>query len=116
MASKPLYAINDIIYLIESAKLGFIESYRITGIEFNTNYSIWSYKCAISHKGPEPYTVIDKYNLRRSETLEFTENQLCSAKSAIELAIINTKQRLRYLESLLSTRYPESEDGTNNDN
>lgn len=100
MSTKaPRWSVNDMIYLRESAILGFIEGYKVTNIIFDPKYNRWMYEVAIKHKGTEPNTVIDMYNLRKQEVLVLGENDLINQGEALDLAIINTEQRLTYLKN-----------------
>ena len=99
MSNAPRWSINDIVYLRESAAIGFIEGYRITNIKFDPSYNRWLYEAAIKHRGTEPNTVIDLHNLRRSEVLTLAENDLVSQTEALDIAIANTEQRLNYLKN-----------------
>jgi len=97
MADAPLWSVDDIVYLRESAVIGFIESYKVTGIRFDQQWNRWIYEIAIKHRGTEPSSVIDMYNLRHKEVLSLGENDLIDLASALDLAIVNTEQRLTEL-------------------
>jgi len=98
MAKAPLWSVGDMVYLRESAVLGFLEGYKVTNIIYDPGYNRWMYEIAIKHKGTEPSTTIDMYNLRTQEVLRLGENDLISQGEAVDLAIINTEQRLEYLK------------------
>jgi hypothetical protein len=101
MPDKPIYSITDIIYLRESAVLGFIESYRVDGIKYDNETGQWIYQIAIRSRGPSVSTVIDHNDLREHhEILMFREDELVTFCEALELAIQNTTERLNYLTSL----------------
>lgn len=97
MPDAPRWSVNDTAYLRESAIIGFLEGYKITNIRFDPQWDRWLYEVAIKHRGTEPNSVIDMYNLRSQETLTFGENDLVDQTEALDLAIINTEQRLREL-------------------
>lgn len=99
MPDAPQWSVDDVVYLRESAAIGFLESYKITNIVWDTSYSRWLYEVDIRHRGTEPNTVIDAHNLRRVEVLTLGENDLISLGDALDLAIINTEQRLKYLRT-----------------
>lgn len=102
--SAPTYEIDDVVYLRESAMAGFIESYRVTAIEFEPKTNQWLYKMAIRHSGPETSTVVDSYALHRFETLRFRESELVTLCEALDMAIIKTEERLAYLQGIKSSR------------
>lgn len=99
MPAAPRWSVSDIAYLRESAIIGFLEGYKITNIKWDPRYNRWLYEAAIRHRGTEPTSVIDMHNLRRGEVLELGENDLCDQIEALDLAIINTEERLRYLQN-----------------
>lgn len=99
MPNAPRWSVNDMIYLRESAMIGFIEGYQVTNIQFDPKWNRWLYEVVIKHRGTEPNSVIDMYNLRSNEKLTFGENDLISQEEALDLAIINTEQRLRELKN-----------------
>jgi len=97
MPDAPRWSVDDIAYLRESAAIGFIEGYKIANIRFDPQWDRWLYDVVIKHRGTEPNSVIDMYNLRSKETITFGENDLINQAEALDLAIINTEQRLREL-------------------
>lgn len=99
MPEAPRWSVDDVAYLRESALIGFLEGYKITNIKWDPQWSRWLYEVAIKHRGTEPNTVIDLYNLRRQETLTLGENDLVDQAEALDLAIVNTEQRLRQLQN-----------------
>jgi len=93
----PLYKLNDAIYLEESATLGFLESYRVDGIEYDTESGQWLYLAVIRMNGPETDTVIDSYNLRKIQRLRFGENKITDICGALDLAIAKLQANLTQL-------------------
>jgi hypothetical protein len=99
-ASNPKYKIGDVVYLRESAMLGFIESYQVGGIRIDPRYNKWTYEIYIRPRGPETSTVIDMATLRNiNEKLAFMEDELIEFCDALAYAITNTTNRLNYLIS-----------------
>jgi len=99
MANAPRWSVKDIAYLRESAILGFIEGYIISNIKWDPQWNRWLYEAAIKHRGTEPQSVVDMNNLRTAETLVLAENDLIDQGEALDLAIINTEERLEYLKN-----------------
>jgi len=99
MPNAPRWSVDEVTYLRESALIGFIEGYKITNIKWDPQYGRWLYEAAIKHRGTEPSTVIDMHNLRTTETITLAENNLVSQSEAVDLAIINAEERLRYLKN-----------------
>ena len=98
MPNAPKWSVNDVVYLRESAVIGFLEKYRVTNIVWDPQWERWLYEIAIKHRGTEPNSVIDMHNLRTCEVLSLGENDLVDQVEALDLAIINTEERLRYLQ------------------
>ena len=99
MPEAPRWSVNDVAYLRESAIIGFLEGYRITNLRWDPQFSRWIYEAAIKHRGTEPNSVIDMHNLRRQEVLVLGQNDLVDQSEALDLAIINTEESLRYLQN-----------------
>lgn len=99
MPEAPRWSVDNVAYLRESAVLGFLEGYKITNIKWDPQFNRWLYEAAIKHRGTEPTSVIDMNNLRTIEVLELGENDLVDQIEALDLAIINTEQRLRFLQN-----------------
>jgi len=99
MPEAPRWSVNDVAYLRESALIGFLEGYKITNIKWDPQWGRWLYEVVVRHRGTEPTSVIDQYNLRTQETLTLGENDLVDQLEALDLAIINTEQRLRQLQN-----------------
>lgn len=99
MPNAPRWSVKDIVYLRESALLGFIEGYIVSDIKWDSQWNRWLYAAAIKHKGTQPNTVIDIHDLRNKEILTLPESELVDQIEALDLAIINTEQRLAELQN-----------------
>jgi hypothetical protein len=106
--SNPTYSAGDHVYLRESAVLGFVEGYRVTGIQFDAQINQWIYEAAISHRGPSNSTVVDAVNLKNKEILRFRESELVPFCDAVELAYQKAQERVSFLENLRISRCGES--------
>lgn len=108
MANNPAYSSGDVVYLRESAALGFIESYQIDGIYYDNTNRQWIYTIDVRHRGPAPSTTIDRVDLRNRERLRFREDELVGFCEAIQLAIDETENRLSKLQSIRDAQCSES--------
>jgi len=108
MATKPpKFSIDDTIYLRESAMLGFIESYKITGMHYETSSGQWIYHIAIKPRRESFTTVMDMYQLVNKEELLLREDELVTFCEAVNLAIIETQRRLNQLLTMKSEKCQE---------
>jgi hypothetical protein len=83
MPNAPRWSVNDIVYLRESALLGFIENYTIVDIKWDPQWSRWLYDIT---KDIQPNKIIT-----------LSETELVDQVEALDLAIINMQQRLEIL-------------------
>lgn len=97
--SNPIYKHGDVIYLRESAMLGFLESYEISGIEFNPGSNQWVYKISVRYKHPAS-TSIDANQLQPVRQLYFREAELINLCEALDIAITETENRLTKLKDV----------------
>jgi hypothetical protein len=90
----PKWSVKDVVYLKESALLGFVEGYIISNIKWDPQWNRWLYAAAIKHKGTQPNTVVDAYDLRTREILTLPENDLMDQTEALDLAIVSIEQQI----------------------
>jgi hypothetical protein len=112
MATNPMYKKDDVVYLKESAMIGFVESYKINGIRLDSRLNKWVYEINISHRGPETSTMIDMVNLRSNEKLSFYEDELTDFCDAVQLAYTHAQERVAFLQAQLSARCGSTEGNT----
>jgi len=106
--NKPKYSINDSIIIRKSAEIGFIERYKVSGVEWNPQINTWVYRIDIRMGEPSRSTTIDANDRSRFETLRFRENELVTYCEALNIAIDSTQRRLDQL-----LRAKEAHCGTN---
>ncbi len=83
--ADPTYAVNDVVYLRESAALGYIEAVRISGITFKDGQ--WIYNISSRVMQPNHSTVYgDRISFVNNAMLYFTENEFVSLCEALDLA------------------------------
>ena len=94
MATSPSYAIGDVVYLSSSAKIGFLESYKISAINQAT-VGKWVYQISLLPMPPTAtMTVGDTVNHRNLKTLYFDESELLDYTTASQLQIDSLTRRL----------------------
>ena len=94
MSDTPLYNVDDVVYLRESAALGFLEPVRIAGISKTTS-TTWVYTIkmgagqptAVSHYG-------DRIHMVRGSVVYFTEDEFVLLCDAFEMAEVNAQKQL----------------------
>jgi len=101
---NPVYCVGDAVYLRESAIAGFLESYRIDGIQYDNSLKQWTYHAIIRQGGPENSTIIDSYNLHAISNLWFREDELAQLCDALDLAINKLQLDLNRLQNIRDTR------------
>jgi hypothetical protein len=107
--SLPIYQINDIVYLIESANLGFIESYRVSELRQDAS-GVWIYKIAVTARpGTLGQTYGDRITLQPFDAdFELAESALCNYCDAISRALVAARANVARLEQLQAAQCEES--------
>lgn len=87
MATNPSFSIGEVAYLSSSAKMGFLESYKISSINQIT-LGKWVYQITLSPVPPTAtMTVGDTVNHRNIKQLYFDESELLDYATASQLQI-----------------------------
>ena len=98
--SMPLFGIDDVVYLIESAKVAAIESYQVSGVR-QDHSGVWFYIIAVPQRPPNSnMTYGDRITLRRDLSFELAESALCTYCEAIDLALVAARANLVRIEQL----------------
>ena len=106
--SNPQYAVEDTVYLSESALGGHIESYVISEVRQGTD-AIWYYRICVPARSPNAQaTMGDRITHGKNFDFYLTEDQLCSYCEAIDLAITHTESKLTYLQGLKASHCEET--------
>lgn len=110
--SLPQYQVDDIVYLRESALVGSIESYRISGVRQDPSGS-WLYMISVEPRSPVSTTTVgDRNTLSRSYDFELAEVELTDYCSALALAITAATSNLSRLNALFAAHCEETGTGT----
>jgi hypothetical protein len=100
MATAPLYNIGDVVYLRESAALGFLEAYIIKEMTHQPDGNL-VYTLVTSLKPPEAVqTIGDRVTGQLALPIKFYEEDLIEYTEALELCISNLQTQLNTLQAL----------------
>lgn len=106
--SNPKFDIGDIIYLEESAKLGFLESYSISTVRQDAD-GTWIYSISVPMRPPHNnMTYGDRITLRNDIVFEIAESDIIDFCDAVDLAISTKQSELSKLQSLKSIQCEDS--------
>jgi len=110
--SAPLFEIEDVVYLVESAKVGSIESYQISGVRQGPSGS-WMYRISVAQRPPNGApTYGDRNTLRRTLDFELSESELTTYCAALDLAEIAAMSNLAAIRSLKAAHCTDGTGGT----
>jgi hypothetical protein len=107
-ADAPKWKIGDTVYLEVSARIGFLEAYRVSGI-FKIRGS-WAYTIAIGPKPPAEPTIGDAIDIKRDHTLYFDERELIGLHEALLLAKDALNKKIIKIQQLLDRHFPGGTD------
>ena len=97
MISQPLYEPGDIVYLRESAALGFLEAVQINNLMYGPNGWVYTVRTKPSQPiAPSHYG--DRVMLVNGATLYFSEDEfvtVCDAQSLVEANLQAQLDRVR---------------------
>jgi hypothetical protein len=103
MAIVSAFRIDDVVYLRSSAQIGFLEAYKISGI-FQLRNDRYVYTIDINRRPPSAQTLGDHIDLKRIQTLYFTEDELLTFCEAETLVVQNLERRLREEKARFAAR------------
>ena len=102
---KPLYKNNDVVYLKESAALGFLEAVRISGVA-RIN-STWLYTVYAGRMGAiAPSHFGDRISLTEANILNFTEDEFVNECEALTLSEANLQNQYDKVKAQKESKYP----------
>jgi len=110
--SIPIYQVEDVIYLAESAKLGFIESYQVSGVR-QSAAGAWFYRISIASRPPNSNATFgDRITLRKSIDFELAESELITYCEAVDFAVVYATNILAQLQALKLAHCTDDTDET----
>lgn len=101
----PKWSINDVVYLESSARIGFLESYKVTNIV--RARGVWVYTIDVAQKPPAEATVMDMVDLKSTRILYFDERELISFHDALLLVKASLTTKLTKTEQLIRKYFPD---------
>lgn len=110
MISQPLYEPGDIVYLRESAALGFLEAVQINGLMYGPNGWIYTTRSRASQPiAPSHYG--DRVSLVNGVTLYFSEDEFITVCDAQLLVEANLQIQLDRIKSQRSSQCSDTTAG-----
>lgn len=109
-STPPAYAVGDTVYLMESATIGNLESYKVDGILWDDRTSQWSYVINLKRSG----TTVGQENalgfgVRPDRyTLLFREEELLDFCGAAVLVQTHFTKKLEAINALIASRCSET--------
>lgn len=116
--SQPLFNVDDVVYLLESAKVaGSLEKYKvqqIRSVSLSNGRTKWKYSLEVKSRNylDERQTVGDRNDLRNPKFLEFEESELGTLCDALDLRIMFLTGQLAQAQAQLNTYCDEGTAGT----
>lgn len=95
---KPIYNPGDIVYLKESAAIGFLEAYKVVHAKFNADGTV-AYVLDTSVKSPTVATFGDMVGPPRYSALTINESDLVDYCGGLDLAIAVHERQLASLQA-----------------
>lgn len=105
-ANAPTFSIGQIVYLRESASIGFLEPMKISGIFMLNNG--WAY--TISNDGPlhrSSATFGDRVSTITGSIIYYTESEFISLYDALVLVEANAQRALEKVQAQRAALFPE---------
>jgi len=102
--ASPRYGISDLVYLEASARIGFLESYRVSNVVRTRGR--WLYTIGIEQKAPAETTLGGMVDLKSSQTLWFDESELVDLHDALLLAKNSLQLKLNKVNQLIHKYFP----------
>jgi hypothetical protein len=101
--AAPVYNIGSVVYLRDSALLGFLEAYVVQEIKYADG--AYQYTVHTSLRGGAPYPTLGDRNIGvQLKTLIIPESNLVTYCEAVRLAIICVRGQLQVLEAAAAAR------------
>lgn len=91
--NSPLYNINDVLYLRESAALGFLEAVRISGISLSQHGWVYTVTAKVGTASSSVY-MGDRVSAVHGVPLYFSEDEFINHCDAIALVEANLQLQL----------------------
>lgn len=110
--AQPLFGIDDIVYLLASARRGFLESYRIDNVIYEPKDGTWVYLINVKRSPIAGQTVGHFRDLRIHGSLYFSEAELIDYCTAVETALLYHQRMVATFQAKLDARCTGGTNGT----
>jgi len=100
---QPKYGINEVVYLKESALLGFLEPAKVFRMRYDPDYKGYIYTFVYKRSKRRPQIAGDAIDLRSDKTIELSEDNLLTYVDALELKVTFLRSELAKAESQLAS-------------
>jgi len=104
-APAPKYNLNDLVYLDASARIGFLESYRVTNVVRNRNR--WVYTIDVEQNPPAEPTIGGFNDIKKHRMLWFDESELIDFEEALLLAENALELKLNKVRQMRHKYFPD---------
>jgi hypothetical protein len=101
----PKYSINDVVYVESSARIGFLEAYKVTNIVRSRGK--WLYTINLFEKPPAETTIADMIDIKRQRLLYFDESELVDFHEALLLVKNSLDLKRNKIQILLDRYFPD---------
>lgn len=105
MPTTPKYDINDVIYLEASARIGFLEAYKVTNVV--RSRSRWLYTVDVEQRPPAEPTIGGYIDIKQGRMLWFDESELTDLHTALLLAKNALELKLNNINNQLHKYFPD---------
>lgn len=107
MMNNPKYTFGSVVYLKESAALGFLEAVTISGVHATSNS--WLYTINASLSPPSPGNYLDRRSMVNTQQLYYSEDEFVTKCDAYVLAEANAKATYDRIKATRRTFCPDLE-------
>jgi hypothetical protein len=104
-ASKPNWDIGDLVYVEASAKVGFLEAYKVSNIVRARGR--WLYTIDVNQKPPSEPTVMSMVDIKNTDQIFFDESELINYKDALLLMKRSLDIKTKRVNQLIKKYFPE---------
>lgn len=102
--SAPKWQIDDLVYLEASARIGFLESYKVSNVVGSRGR--WLYTINVDQKPPAEPTIGDFIDIKKTRMLWFDESELISFEEALYLVKHSLELKLNKVNVLINKYFP----------
>jgi hypothetical protein len=102
--SAPKWQIDDLVYLEASARIGFLEAYKVSNVV--NSRGRWIYTINVEQKPPAEPTIGDFIDIKKNRMLWFDESELIDFHEALLLVKHSLELKLNKVNALIHKYFP----------